>query len=219
IVQFSKLIGTIMDISFFLRSILIGFTLAAAVGPIWMLVMQRTLTRGWRAGLASGLGVALADSMFGLAGGLGFSVLASSFGDSLNLLRILGAVVLVYLGIRIMTARNVLTDNGKAPDTIKTNNGLLSDFGSMLLLTFANPLTVLSFAALYTSIGAESLGLGHNTAWYFAASIFVGSGLWWLVLVAGISILQRRLNPAVFLWVNRVSGAVIFGLGLQSLIV
>ena len=204
-----------MDIPFFLRSIIIGFTLAAAVGPIWLLVMQRTLARGWLVGIASGLGVAFADSIFGLAGGLGFSALANSLEGSLIILKLLGAVVLIYLGVRIMSAKQDGHGNeGNQPQSIN-DKGLLRDFGSMVLLTFANPLTILSFAAIYTGIGADTLGLGLSTAWYFAGSIFVGSGIWWLLLVGILYQMKRVISPRVITWVNRISGFAIMVLGLR----
>ena len=93
-----------MGIPFVIRAIFVGFTLAAAVAPIWILTMQRTLTRGWVVGLASGLGVAFADGLFGLAGGLALTDITAASSDFDPVLSVVGGVVLLYLGIRIFSS-------------------------------------------------------------------------------------------------------------------
>lgn len=207
-----------MEPSFFLRSVIIGFTLAAAVGPISMLVMQRTLARGWVLGMASGLGVAAADALFGLAGGLGLTAIAKALADYDIWLLGVGGLVLIYLGIKIFTSvtGEVIEHGGQ--DVKLETKGLIGAFASIFLLTLANPLTIFSFAAVYTEIAADKLELAANMAWVFAGSIFTGSGLWWLGLVSVVSLLRGKINPDLLKWINRVAGAAIVGFGVNIIL-
>ena len=206
-----------MEITFIIRTIFVGFALAAAVGPIWILVMQRTLARGWVVGLASGLGVAIADGLYGLAGGLGLSAITTNLSDFDTFLRIAGGLVLLFLGIKIFfTTPNVEIQAGTHSDRVDAQ-ALLIAFGSLFILTLANPLTIISFAALYTGMGADVLELGSNSAWIFAGSIFTGSSLWWLALVSGVNLLSGKLDAHVFRFVNQIAGAVIVGFGITIL--
>ena len=194
-----------------------GFALVAAVGPIWILVMQRTLARGWVVGLASGLGVAIADGLYGLAGGLGLSAITTVLSDFDIFLRIAGGLVLLFLGIKIFsTIPNVEFQAEAHSDRVDTQE-LFVAFSSLLILTLANPLTILSFAALYTGMGADVLELGSNSAWIFAGSIFTGSSLWWLALVSGVNLLSGKLDAHVFRWINRVAGVLIASFGVNIL--
>lgn len=204
-----------MDISFILRSVIIGFALAAAVGPIWLLVIQRTLARGWKVGLASGLGVASADAMFGLAGGLSLTALVKFIVDYDVWFRGVAGLVLIYLGIKIFTSvlGEVLEQTEK--DRQAETKGLFGTYASIFFLTLANPLTIFSFAALYTGIASDKLDLGIGMAWVFAGSIFVGSGLWWIWLVSTISLLRESINLKLILWINRIAGVIIVGFGIN----
>ena len=208
----------IMDTSFFLRSVIIGFTLAAAVGPISMLVIQRTLARGWVLGMASGLGVATADALFGLAGGLGLTAIAKALAHYDFWLRGAGGLVLIYLGIKIFTSVTSegleTTERDRQLDT----KGLFGAFTSIFLLTLANPLTIFSFAAVYTDIAADKLELTMNMAWVFAGSIFTGSGLWWLGLVSAVSLLRKKITPDMLKWINRIAGTAIVGFGVNLIL-
>lgn len=196
----------------------IGFTLAAAVGPIWLLVAQRTLADGWRYGIASGVGVAAADGLFGLLGALGLQAVALAMQEMGPGLRMAGGAVMLVIGIRIaLSAGAVEMENGEGK-TSESLSGLLGAGASIFLLTLANPLTIISFAAVYTGVGEQGLGLGSRSAWLFAGSIFTGSMLWWAALVGGISMGRKRINPRLVAWINRAAGAAIALLGVGMLL-
>lgn len=195
----------------------IGFTLAAAVGPIWLLVAQRTLARGWRFGLASGAGVALADGLYGLLGALGLQVVKFAFTEASVWMRPAGGVVMAGIGLRIFfSADKVRAAEGDTDRDVGKGN-LVRAWISIFLLTLANPMTILSFAAVYTGAGEAGLGLTSNSAASFGAAIFSGSMLWWMTLVAGISAGKKRIQPRLLIWINRAAGAAITLLGLGML--
>jgi threonine/homoserine/homoserine lactone efflux protein len=203
-----------MALTTFLNVVGIGFTLAAAVGPISLLCIERTLRRGWRIGLASGLGVATADALYGLIGGLGLTVVTSFLISQQTVLRLIGGVVLVSLGLRTLLSKS---DIKAAEERASGVSGYLGAYTSIFLLTLSNPMTIISFAAIYAGIGSLGLDSGWAAAVAFSLAIFIGSSLWWLVLVIGVNQLRARFKLALLTQLNRVSGLVIAGFGVVIL--
>jgi threonine/homoserine/homoserine lactone efflux protein len=203
-----------MTLATFLKGIGIGFSVAAAVGPISLLCVQRTLRRGWRIGLASGLGVATADAFYGLLGGLGFTVITNFLVGQQAVLSFLGGIVLVYLGIRtFLSKRNIQAAQEGSQGVVS----YLGAYTSIFLLTLSNPMTIISFAAIYAGIGVLGLEYSWNAAAAFSLSIFIGSSAWWLVLVGGVNRLRSRFKPELLVWLNRISGVVIAAFGVVIL--
>src|SRR6266700_7912000 len=98
-----------MDQSFFLRGVAIGFSIAAPVGPIGVLCIRRTLTRGRLCGFASGLGAATADAVYGCVAGFGLTAVSNLMVSQQTWLRLIGGLFLCYLGVKTFFAK--LTEN------------------------------------------------------------------------------------------------------------
>jgi len=195
-----------MDIDSFRRGIIIGFAIAAPVGPIGVLVIQRSLGRAV-AGLATGLGAATADALYALAGALATTLVARLL-SAAWLLEIAGGVVLLVLGHRTWNQRARRIDGAKAGAVHPARA-----FGETVFLTLANPSTVLSFAAV-----AASLGLDQSAhAAVFGAGVFGGSAAWWLVLVGGVRVASWRMNERGLRALHVASGVVITGFGVVAI--
>lgn len=166
-----------MNIDFLLRSIFIGFTLAAAVGPISMLVMQRTLARGWVVGMASGLGVAAADGLYGLAGGLGLTAIATALANYDAWVRGIGGLVLIYLGIKIFTSKAGQEIARDETDEREDPNGLIGAFLSIFMLTLANPNVILRQALWVGIFGSILLWLSYGRVYSLTLAIVLLMGL------------------------------------------
>ena len=204
-----------MDITLLLQGIGIGFTVAASVGPISLLTVQRTLVRGWLYGFISGLGVALADALYGFIGGLGLTVVIDFFVNQRNWLRLVGGVVLVYMGLKIAFS----SLNAKpAEENPKGKTGFISAFTSIFFLTLSNPMTILFFAALYTGTSIMQVSGSLLKAGQFGLSIFIGSSIWWLLLTGGVNLLRSRFKPEMLGWINRVTGGMIALFGVWILV-
>ncbi|MCB2178773.1 LysE family translocator [bacterium] len=199
----------------FLRSFLIGFTAAAAIGPIALLVIQRTLKHGWRVGATSGIGVALADAIYGLVGALGLTAITHLLLDNQMILRVVGGGVLVYLGIRAFLAQ---IEDATAEQTAQNPGGFFGTVSSIFLLTLSNPMTILFFSAVYAGLGSGEggslAGEIKESALFFPLGIFSGSFTWWMLLTVLVSALRSRFRPAQLVWLNRASGFVIAGFGV-----
>lgn len=200
-----------MPFNTFIQGIAIGFTLAAAVGPIAILLIQRTLMRGWRTGIASGLGVGLADASFGLLGGLGLAALNQFLVDQQTPMRIIGGIVLAGIGIRIVGARPEQAEMAQTTGRPKT--GYLGAAASIYALTLANPMTIFSFAAVYAALDPGAASGAWQGVVFFSLAIFTGSFSWWVVLATVTHRLRERISTRVVQLLNAVSGTAIFFFG------
>ena len=201
-----------MDPSFFVRGLLIGFSVAAVVGPIGVLCIQRTARKGFLYGLVTGLGAATADAMYGGIAGFGLTMLATFLVSQQGWIHIIGGLFLVYLGIK-----TVFTRPAERAASARADN-FLGAYASTLLLTLTNPQTILSFAAIYAGIGVGGGKNGALSATLVVSGVFLGSTLWWCLLSAGISLLRGKLTYRWFLWINRIAGSVIILFGLLALL-
>jgi len=189
-----------------IRGLIIGFTIAAAVGPITLLVVRRTIDHGGIYGFASGLGVATADATYGAIAAFGLTAITSLLVSNHTLLGLIGGAVIVFLGIRI--ARSHPT--GPAPDSERP--GLAGAFASIYALTMTNPLTIVLYAGVFAGIGLVA-GSSFLDAAVLTLAVWAGSTLWWVLLCSVVAWLRGRVSTTALLWVNRVSGAalVVFG--------
>jgi threonine/homoserine/homoserine lactone efflux protein len=194
-----------------LKGMLIGFSIAAPVGPIGLLCIGRTLARGHRHGLVSGLGAATADAFYGSVAGFGLTFISGFLVDHQVWLRLIGGLFLCYLGLRTLLSRSA------GPTATESHRGLLYDYVSTLCLTLTNPVTILAFAAIFAGLGVTADYGDYGAAGALVAGVFLGSALWWLGLSGAVSVLRARLNPVLLTWVNRLSGLVIVGFGLAAL--
>ena len=207
------------NLQLMIQSFLIGFTAAATLGPIALICIQRTLRYGQRVGLASGLGVALADGVYGLVGALGLSALTNLLLDNQMVIRLAGGVVLIILGIRAFRSSVEINLDKDAHE-----QGAQSTFGaagSIFLLTLSNPVTIMFFSAVYAGlmVGGDGLaGSGAVEFGIFTLGVFTGSFSWWVILVSFISAIRHRFQLGQLAWLNRISGMAITGFGVWVLL-
>ena len=196
-----------MDPALLLRGFVLGFTIAAAVGPISLLVIRRTLAEGRVVGLASGIGVATADGLYGAVAAFGLTVVTSVLIDQRRALGLIGGAFLLFLAWR--TIRSV-PNQGSGPRAGATDRrGLLGAYGSTLALTLTNPMTILSFAALFVGLGIR--GDDIPGAALLTAGVFAGSVTWWIVLTTVVSVVRSRITDSGLRRINVASGLLIGG--------
>lgn len=185
------------------QGLLLGFSIAAPVGPIGVLCIRRTLADGRLAGFLSGLGAATADMLYGAIAAFGLTAVMNLLVSAQPWLRAVGGLFLLYLGIRTFFTKPA-SESEPARST-----GLLSAYASTFLLTVTNPMTILSFLGIFSAI------LPSNGTFYAASSVslvvgvFLGSAFWWLALSGLVGLFRERFTPVWMQWINRVSGAVI----------
>jgi threonine/homoserine/homoserine lactone efflux protein len=196
--------------NFLLKGVIIGFSIAAPVGPIGVLCIRRSLADGRQIGLATGLGAATADAAYGGVAGFGLTVISSFLVGHRLWLGFLGGLFLCYLGIRTFISRPA----GQAAEV--RGGGLFSAYLSTLFLTLANPMTILSFVAVFAGFGLAA-SPDYFSAGTLVAGVFIGSSLWWLLLSSSVALFRSRLSAGWMQGINRLSGGVILAFGLYSL--
>jgi threonine/homoserine/homoserine lactone efflux protein len=200
-----------IEISFFLRGLIIGFSIAAPVGPIGALCIRHVLAQGWTLGFATGLGAATADVIYGCIAGFGLTAVSNFLINQQIWLRLIGGAFLCYLGIKTFVSRPT-----QQAVPIQYNT-VASTYASTFFLTLTNPITIISFVAIFSGLGATNINGNYFTASLLVLGVFAGSVLWWLLLSSGTSLMRRKFTPRMLKWVNRVSGVVITVFGLLAL--
>jgi threonine/homoserine/homoserine lactone efflux protein len=196
---------------FFVRGLVVGFSIAAPVGPIGVLCIRRTIAEGRSSGLVSGLGAATADAFYGSIAGFGLTFLSDVLVGQQSWLRLIGGAFLLYLGIKTFLSRPA---EQAAPSR---HSGLAGAYTTTFLLTLTNPLTILSFAAVFAGLGLATVAGDYLAATILVLGVFTGSALWWLLLSGGVSLFRSKFSPQSMRWVNRISGGIITLFGLLAL--
>lgn len=200
-----------MDISYLFRGIILGFGIAAPVGPIGLLCIQRTLYGGRAVGLASGLGAATADAIYGFVAAFGLTFVSSFLIGQRVWFSLIGGLFLCYLGVRTFLALPA----EKAANAAE--GGLPAAYGSTFFLTLTNPPTILMFLGIFAGAGLASGGVNLNRATLLVVGVFVGSAAWWVLLSTTVSLVRSRFTAATMRWANRVAGVVIAAFGVYAL--
>lgn len=200
-----------MEINFLLRGLLIGLAIAAAVGPIAILCIQRTIEHGRLYGLISGLGAATADAVYGAIAAFGLTVIATFLVSQHVWIRLLGGLFLLYLGIKTFRSRPAERAAAARAHTFPT--AYLSTF----LLTLTNPTTILSFIAIFAGLGVGGASRSYLSAGIVVCGVFLGSSIWWCILSAGVGLLRTRFTVRWLHWINRCAGIAIMLFGVVAL--
>lgn len=201
-----------MDPTFFARGLLIGFTVALGVGPMSLLTIRRTLAHGRVYGLASGTGVALADASYGAVAAFGLTAVTALLVGVRATLAFVGGAFLIVLGVRTILAPPA--DRAVAD---RERPGLAGAAASIYGLTMTNPMTILSFAAIFAGFGLA--GGSPLEAVLLVVGVFLGSLAWWLILTTIVAAFRARLTPEILHGITRLSGVLLFGYGLAAIAV
>lgn len=198
--------------SFLLKGAIIGFCVAAPVGPIGVLCIRRTLQFGRWSGLFTGLGAALAGAFYGGIGAFGLTFVSESLIAHQLWLKLIGGLFLIYLGVKTF-----LTKSAKKHSTV-SHKTLLNDFISTFFLTLTNPMTIISYLAIFTGFGVSNMPRQYSHSSWLVLGIFLGATFWWMILSEGITFFREKVSQKAMLWINRIAGCIIAIFGIAALI-
>ncbi len=215
---------------FFFKGLVVGFLIAAPVGPVAVICIHRTIAHGRLAGYICGLGATLADTVFGAVAALGLGFIAAELIANQGWLRIAGGILLVALGLKLALSKH-LSKRAEAQerqeereeaevDDAHRRQGLedhIGNFASAFAVMITNPITLLSFAAIFAAIDIAEVG--EKTIWALAlvAGVFAGGALWWTILITLSSLFRERINEQGILWVSRAAGVLVLLFGVVIL--
>lgn len=203
-----------MDLEFLIRGVVIGFSIAAPVGPIGVLTINRTISQGNLQGFATGLGAALADSFYGVIAAFGLSAISTFLMQQEAVFRVVGGVFLIYLGIKAFRSEPDYTPDGQSGGhTSNVINNLVSTF----FLTVTNPATILAFLAIFAGVGLGTQQGDYASSATLVLGVFLGSAFWWLLLSSVVGYFRSHIREGHLIWINRISGVTIAAFGLIAL--
>ncbi|NCS87288.1 MAG: LysE family transporter [Ignavibacteria bacterium] len=199
-----------MEVTFFLKGILVGFAMAVPVGPIGIMCIRKTLTEGRLRGMIIGFGAATADLLYGSVAAFGLTIISDTLISQKFWIRLIGGALLLFLGIRTFRAKP--TD----PKRHINSSGMLRSYLTTLFLTLTNPLTIFAFIAVFAALGLGD-GLSYFSASLLVVGVFIGSSLWFLILSSGSLFFRERLDLVGLSWVNKIAGILIIISGLIAI--
>lgn len=194
----------------FFKGLGIGFVIAAVVGPISLLCIRSTLTKGQIVGLAIGLGAALADAIFALIAGFGLTFLSEFLINHQQFIRGAGGLFLIYLGVKAYFEKQ------ETQSASVQGQSLIGLTLGTLFLTLTNPLTILSFVAIFAGLGLTPENTNHVAALLLISGVFLGSMAWWIILTSFLKLFHSKMNQATLTFINKCSGILIAAFGLMS---
>ncbi|HET6350704.1 MAG TPA: LysE family transporter [Coriobacteriia bacterium] len=202
------------------RTFVIGLLVAMPVGAMGILCIERTLHRGWRAGLATGAGIATADATYAAVAAFGVTGVSALLTSWQTPLRIVGGVALIVLGVRAALAapRSASEDaeaEAAAPGIPDVAGVAL--YTSAVGLTLTNPMTIMAFAAVFAGAGLAGL-TSAASALTATAGVAAGSLAWWVALTSGVALVRHGVSPTAARNLSRVSGAAIAVFGVIAIV-
>jgi threonine/homoserine/homoserine lactone efflux protein len=197
-----------------IKGIITGLLVSVPLGPIGILVIQRTLNKGRMSGFVSGLGATAADTIFALIAGLGLSIIINFIRDRQVFFQIAGGLFVIYIGLRIFYTNPV-----KTLKLQRMNKTMLSqDFVSVFLLTISNPMAIFIFLAIMAAINIGGDQLNFFELSVLLAGVFTGAAVWWFILSSIANRFRKRIRLRSIWWMNKITGTVVFIFGIAVLV-
>lgn len=202
-----------MDLVLFIKGAVAGFIIAAPIGPVGFLCIQRTLGKGMPMGLAAGFGGAVADTIFGAVAAFGLTFIADFLLRHDTWMRLGGGALLLVLGVHGLLRKHHAM--ASAPPSVR---GAAGDGVSAFILTVTNPMTILTFSPVFLAVGAVVAKDDRPAAWTLILGVFAGSCLWWVILCTLAELFRRRINSARIAIIHRISAGFILLFGIVVLL-
>jgi threonine/homoserine/homoserine lactone efflux protein len=192
----------------FIKGLIIGFIICAPMGPIGLFCIRKTLIDGRLSGFAAVLGASTVDALYCAIAGLGISFISNFLTNEKTLIRLVGGLILIIVGIKFFFA----TPAEKPPET--RGHSIPSSFFSAAILMLTNPLAIIVFSAAFTALGVHGWKWNYSLTAALVLGVFAGSALWAPLLITLLSLCRFQFNGSQLILINRVAGAILFGFGL-----
>ncbi|ODG90565.1 MULTISPECIES: LysE family transporter [Bacillaceae] len=194
-----------------IKSFILGLSVSAPIGPVGLLCIQRILSKGKTAGFMTGLGASSANLFYASIAAFGFSIVSSFLIEQEFVLRIVGAIFLLYLGIKTFLKRPAKTASNLKGES------MVSMFISTFLLMITNPVTILNFVAMFAGVGFDQSSTSIESTVSLIIGVFLGAVSWWFILSSVVSLFRNKIITHLGL-VNKMAGLMIVVLGIISFI-
>lgn len=205
-----------LSLSEYLNGILIGIMVAAPVGAVAIMCIQRTINRGFLPGLFIGIGSALGDFFYAIIAGFGISFIADFLTENRMILGILGGILMMAFGYKIFKTNTV--KQMREQQSPKYKNKFFNDFAASFALTISNPLTVIMFGGLFGISGAVAKDSSFYSTVLTLSGVITGAVAWWTTLVSTVNIFRKKIKLRYIFWINKITGICIFIFGISVIV-
>lgn len=188
-----------------LDGMLVGFSASLPLGPIGVLIIQRTLQNGRTSGLLSGFGAAMSDTIYAIIAGFSLSYIVTFIEAQILWIQLGGVIVLTGLGIKIFRTNPVAQLRRQKAG----KHSLISDFVSTFLLTLSNPLAIFLFIAFFAGFRVLKSEYGLIGHLIIISGVFFGAAVWWTLLTSVVGLFRSKINLRRLFWINKIAGLTI----------
>ncbi|MDR0982546.1 MAG: LysE family transporter [Culturomica sp.] len=199
------------DLVYILKGILIGLMVSIPLGPMGVLIIQKTLHKGALSGFIAGMGAACADLFYAIIATFGIGFVMNMVQTHELLLQVIGGILLLVLGLTIYFGNPLKQIKSRRKVSKK---GLLGDFLTLFFLTVSNPVTVVVFMAIFA--GTAVFGNTHSVfpEIMVIIGILIGGAAWWYLVSTVVNIFRKKFKLRLLMMINRIAGIVIAVLGI-----
>ena len=196
-----------------LKGFIVGLGASIPLGPLGVLCVQKTLSKGRNSGLFTGLGASVSDTFYAGLSLIGLSFVENLINENRAVVMLVGGIVIALIGLKVYTTNPIKQIRQKS-----SNKKHLEDFAEALVMTITNPGALFLILGLFAAVGINSSDNAGNvtiitTLW----GVFLGTASWWFLLSTTINVFRKRFRIKQLMMINKISGIVIFVLGLISM--
>ena len=200
-----------MNFMYSVQGAVIGFSLAAPIGPVGILCVRRTLQHGARYGLVVGVSAAICDMVYCIVAAFGITLISDFLTLEQHWIRLAGGLILLVMGYSVFRARRLEDKVAKAP------SGAMRVFFYTALLVFTNPLSLFAFMAAFAFVGVKNIADHPFSGLMLVAGVFFGSLTWFVLLTGLVRLFKEKVMQVGLPLVNRIAGTLLILCGLYAL--
>ncbi|HOV84321.1 MAG TPA: LysE family transporter [Paludibacteraceae bacterium] len=198
-----------------LKGIIIGWFISGPIGPIGMLVIQRTMNRGVKYGIATGVGATFSDLIYTVITLFCLNFVIGFIEKNQLIIELIGSIIVIFFGYFIFKSNPALQPKPNEP----AHDNLFKDFISSFVLTFSNPLIIFVLIALFARLNFITRATNSFLILCGFLSIFAGAMIWWLALTFLVSHFRSKVSIHQLKAVNQITGSIIMLIGLVGTVV
>ena len=203
-----------MQLSLILYGLFMGLVVTIPLGPVGVMCIQRTINRGWKSGLVSGLGAAFADTFYSVIAGLGIGVVVNFIQREKFWIQLVGALVIIGVAIKIFSSNPAVEFRNQR----NKKNKPLEEFLSVFLVTLSNPAVFFAFIGMYAAFNLVDERTNVFSFSVITLSVFTGAMSYWYLLSAIVNKFRTRIRLKNIWWLNKIMGGIIFVAGSVILV-
>jgi threonine/homoserine/homoserine lactone efflux protein len=197
-----------------LKGIVLGLAISMPLGPIGIILVNRTIKRGFLSGFFSGLGLATADTILAILAGVGFSVIISFIKEQRFIISIIAGIIIIGIGLKVFLSNPVKDFRNRE----KANKSLWRDYYSLFVVSISNPYTIFIFVAFFSGIHINSKISPELVPFFLVPGIFLGAVSWWFLLSYFVSRFKKKIRLRSIVKVNKIAGITIMVIGIIVLL-